>query len=71
MEDAIGSGLFELLSGGIHSLSGSGESARGQSLDVLRVMNFGASVDDFLSGFKEFLGKLSELEDLSFDEWVA
>ena len=38
---------------------------------MLRVTDFGASVDDFLSGFKEFLGKLSELKDFSFDKRVA
>ena len=71
MKDAISSGLLEPLGGGIHCLSGSGKGTRGQRFDVLRVTDFGVSVDNFLSGFKELLSELSELEDLSFDERIA
>ena len=71
MEDAISSGLLKSLGGGIHDLSGGGEGTRGQRLNVLRVTDFGAGVDNFLSGFKELLGKLPELKDLSFNEGVS
>ena len=71
MEDAISSGLLESLGGGVDSLSGSGEGAGSQHFDVLCVTNFGAGVDNFLTSFKKFLGKLSELKNFSFNEWVA
>jgi hypothetical protein len=38
---------------------------------VLRVVDFGASVDNFLAGFEKFLSKLSELKDFPFNEWVV
>ena len=71
MKNAISPGSFEPFSRGIHGLSGSGEGARSQRLDMLRVTDFGTSVDNFLSGFEELLGKLSELKDFSFNERVA
>ena len=61
MEGAIGSGLLETLDRGVHGLSGGGEGAAGQHLDLLRVSDLGASFDNFPSGFEEFLGKVSEL----------
>ena len=71
MEDAIGPGLFESFGRGVHGLSGGGKGACSQRLDVLRMADFGACVDNFLSGFKKFSGELSELKDFSFDERVA
>ena len=38
---------------------------------MLRVADFGACIDNFLSSFKKFSSKLSELKDFSFDERVA
>ena len=46
----IGSGPFETFDGGVHGLTGSGEGTGGQYFDLLRVSNFGTSVNDFLSG---------------------
>jgi hypothetical protein len=71
MEDAISSGSLESLGGGVHSLSGGCKGTRGQRLYMLCVANFGAGVDNFLSSFEEFLGELSELKKLPFDERVA
>ena len=71
MKDVISSGFLESFSGSIHGLSGGGEGACSQRLNVLRVADFGASVDNFLASFKEFLGKLAKLEDFPFDEWVV
>ena len=70
MEGTIGPGLLESLGGGVHSLSGGGEGACGQRLDVLSMVNFGACIDDFLSSFEQFLSKLSELANFSFDERI-
>ena len=71
MENAIGSGLLESFGGGIHGLSGGGESTCGQRFDMLRVTYFSASVDNFLASFEKFLGELSELKNFSFNEWVT
>jgi hypothetical protein len=38
---------------------------------VLRVTDFGAGVNDFLSSFEELLSELSELKNFSFDERVS
>ena len=50
MEGSISPGVFEAIDGGIHSLSRGGERTGGQHLDLLRVSDSSASVDDFLSG---------------------
>jgi hypothetical protein len=71
MESAIGPGLLEPVSGCVHGLSGSGERTCSQRFDVLGVAYLRASVDDFLPSFKELLGEVSELEDLSLNERVA
>ena len=70
MEDAIGSRLFEACGGGVHGLSRGGKGAGGQHLDSLGLSNFGTGVDHLLSGFKEFSGELSKMENFTFDEWV-
>ena len=61
MEDSVGPCLFESLNRRIHSLSGGGESAAGQHLDLLRVSDFGLSVNNLLSCFEEFLSEVSKL----------
>ena len=71
MEGVIGPCLFESCGGGIHGLSSSGEGTGGQHLNLLGVVDLGACVDHFLSGFQEFSSELSELKDFSFDEWVS
>ena len=71
MEDAIGSGLFEMFGGSIHGLSCGGEGAAGQHLDLLCVSDFISGVDDFLAGLEEFLGEVSELQDLALDEGIS
>ena len=71
MEDAIGPSLFKPLDGGVHRLAGSGEGASGQHFDLLRVSNFIACLDDFLSSFEELLSEVSELYHLAFDERVS
>ena len=71
MEGAIGSGLFEAFDGSIHGLSCGSKGAAGQHLDLLRVLDFGASVNDFLSSLEEFLGEVPELQHFSLDEGVS
>jgi hypothetical protein len=71
MESAIGSRLLESLGGGVYGLACGGEGTCGQRLNMLRMAYLCTSVDDFLSGFEELLGELSELENFSFDEWVS
>ena len=71
MEGVVGSCLFELLGRGIHGLSGGSKGTCSQRLDVLSMPDFSAGVDYLLSGFKEFLGELSELENFSFDKRVS
>ena len=71
MEDAICSGLLEVISGCIHHLSGRGEGTSGEYLDVLCVSDAGTSIDDLLSGFLEVLRESSELLYFSFDKGVA
>ena len=66
----VGSGLFEAFDGGVHGLAGHGEGAGSQHFNLLRVLDFGASVDDFLSGLLKLLGEVLELQHLSFDEGV-
>ena len=71
MEDAVRSSLFEAIRRCIHRLSGRGEGAGGEHLDLLHVSDASAGVDDFLSGFLEILRKSSKLLYFSFDEGVA
>ena len=71
MEDAVGSSLFKTVGGGVHSLSGGGESADGQQLYLLRVSDTGASVNNLLSRVLEVLRKLTKLLYFSFDEGIA
>ena len=71
MKDTVSPGLLESFSGGVHGLSGSGESACSQRFDVLHVTYFGTGVDDFLVSFEKFLGKLAELKNFSFNERIA
>ena len=61
MEGAVGSGLLETFGGGVHSLSGSGSGGAGQYLDLLHMSDFGAGINDFLSGFEELLSEVAEL----------
>ena len=70
MEGAVGSSLFEAVDRGVHGLAGGGEGASSQHLDSLHMSDFGASFDDFLSGFLKFLGEVSELQHLAFDKGV-
>ena len=70
MEDTVSPGLFESVDGGIHSLSCGSEGAAGQHLDLLRMADFGPSVDDFLLGFEELLSEVPELQHFSFDKGV-
>jgi hypothetical protein len=63
--------LFEALGGSVHHLAGSGEGAGGQHFDLLRVSNFGACLDDFLTCFLELLSEVLELHHLAFDEGVS
>ena len=71
MKGTISPGLLEPLDRGVYGLTGSGESACGQRLDMLGVVDLGVRVDHFLLGFEELLGELSELMDFPFNEWVA
>ena len=71
MEDAIGSGLFESFGRGVDGLSGGGERACSQCLDMLSMADFGAGVNHFLPSFEKFLGKLSKLKNFSFDKQVS
>ena len=71
MEGAISPCLFESFGRGIYGLVGHGKSAHSQHFDVLSVADFSTCIDHFLPGFEEFLGKLSELKNLSFNEWIA
>ena len=57
----VSTSLLETLDGSVHGLLGGGKGAGGQHLDLLCMSDFGASVDDFLSGFLEFLGEVLEL----------
>ena len=61
VEDAVSSCLFKTIRRGIYGLPGGGEGTGSQHLNLLHVMDFGPSVDDFLSGFEELLGKVTEL----------
>ena len=67
----VGPCLFEPFGRCVHDLACGGKCAGSQRLDLLGVANFRASVDYFLSGFKELLGKLSELKNFPFNEWVS
>ena len=71
MEGAISSHLFESRCGGVDCLSSGGEGTRSQHFDLLRMADFGTGIDDFLSGFEEFLREMSKLKDFPFDEWVS
>ena len=71
MESPIGSGLLETFDGSVHSLAGGGEGAGGQHFDLLCVLDFGTSVDNFLPSFLKFSSEVSELYHLSFDEGVS
>ena len=71
MEDSIGPGLFETVDGGVHSLPGGGERAGSQYLNLLRVSDSDAGVNDLLSGFLQFSGEMPELRYLAFDEGVS
>ena len=71
MENAVGSSLLETFHRGIYSLLSGSKGAGGQSLDLLCVSNFGACFDHFLTCLLEFLGEVSELQHLSFDERVS
>ena len=70
MEGAISSRLLESFGRGVYSLVCGGKGACSQRFDVLGMAYLRTGVDYFLSGFEELLGELSELENLSFDEWV-
>ena len=61
MEGAVSPGLLETFNGGVHGLAGSGEGAGGQHLDLLCVSDFGARLNDFLSGLLKLLGEVLEL----------
>ena len=71
VEDTISPGLFESHHRSVNSLPGSCESTCSQHLDLLGMVNFGAHVDYFLLHLCKFLGKVLELQDFSFDEWIA
>ena len=71
MEDLVSPGLFESVDGGVHGLSGGGERTGSQYLDLLRVSDGGAGINDFLSGFLQLTGEVSELRYLAFDEGVS
>ena len=70
VEGAVSSCLFESRGRGVHSLSSGRKGAGSQHLDLLSVLDFGSSVDDFLLRLEEFLGEVSELEHFTFDKWV-
>ena len=61
MEGTVGSGLFEVFDRGVHGLSGGGEGAGGQHLNLLRMSDFGVGIDDFLSGLLKLSGEVLEL----------
>jgi hypothetical protein len=61
MESAVSSRLFETFRRSVHGLSSGSKGAGSQGLDLLRMSNFGACVDYFLTCFLEFAGEVSEL----------
>ena len=71
MEGSVSPGLFESVDGGVHCLSGGGERAGSEDLDLLRVSDGVASVDDFLSGFLQFSSEVPELRNFAFDEGIS
>ena len=70
MKNAVGPHLLESIHRGVYGLSGSGEGAGSQHLYLLRMMDLGSGVDDFLLSLKEFLSEVAELQYLSFDEGI-
>ena len=70
MKDTVSPPLFVLVRRSVHSLSGGGEGAGSQHLDLLRMMDLSSGVDCFLSSFKELLSEVSELQYFSFDERI-
>ena len=71
MKGTIRSRLLKSFDGGVYGLARGGESTCRQRLDMLGVAYLRACINYLLSGFEEFLGELSELENFSFDEWVS
>ena len=63
--------MFEAIDGRVHGLSGGGERASGQHLDLLGVPNCISGVDDLLSDFLQVLGEGAKLGYLAFDEGVS
>ena len=71
MKGLVSSCLFGAFGGSVNDLMSGGEGAGHQHFNLLGVTNFSTGIDHFLSCLLEFLGQLSKLEDLSFDEWVT
>ena len=63
--------MFEAVGRCVHGLSSGSEGTDGQYLDLLRVSDASASVDDLLSCVVEVLRKSAKLLYFSFDERVA
>ena len=70
MEGAIGSGLLETFDRSVHCLTGGGESAGGQHLDLLGVSDFSASIDNLLLSLLKFLSEVSKLQHLALDKGI-
>ena len=70
MEGSVSPGLFETVDGGVHGLSGGVECTGGQYLDLLRVSDGVAGIDNFLSSFLQLSGEVLELGYLAFDKGV-
>ena len=71
MEGSISSGLLEPVDGGVHGLPGGGKCAGGQHLDLLRVSDRAAGIDDSLSGFLQLSSEVSELGYFAFNKGIS
>ena len=71
MEGSVSPGLCEAVNGGVHGLLGRGERAGSQYLNLLRMFDSEAGIDDFLLGLLQLSGEVSELGYFAFNEGVS